>query len=52
MKTMKDKVYEPKDIRVGSKKSMSYQERVKYLHNSEIGRLMGFKQDGSIQSPD
>lgn len=45
------KVYAPKDIQVGSKVSMTYKERVKYLHNSEFGRLIGFKQDGSIQSP-
>jgi len=46
------KTYEPKDIRIGSKVPMTYKERVKYLHNSELGKLMGFKQDGSIQSSD
>jgi hypothetical protein len=49
---MKDKVYEPKDIQIGSKVFMTYKERVKYLHNSELGRLCGLKSLGSIQSSD
>ena len=44
------KTYEPKDIRIGSRVIRTYEERVKHLHNSELGRLYGFKQNGSIQS--
>jgi hypothetical protein len=43
------KTYEPKDIRIGSKVIMTHGERVKYLHNSELGRLYRFKQDVSVQ---
>jgi hypothetical protein len=49
---MKNEVYEPKDIQIGSKNYMSYKERLAYLQNSELGGLYGFRQNGSIQSSD
>ena len=34
----------PSQVKIGTKKVMSYQERLAWLRSSELGKLFGFKQ--------
>jgi hypothetical protein len=43
------KTYEPKDIRIGSKLVMTYEEDCEFIKEDENGEIV---EDGSIQSSD